>query len=149
MNYLDLFKKVSEFRIAAKRAHQLALSNRLSDDNANKIFERFDKKAFSFEKAVVEAFDLKGGDHVYYKPGLINENEKIDKAYICGLLNVVSTNITNLQDSLKSSKYKVVDKSNNKYKNLSNGARSLLTKTVKEMTDLVEIYTPEVEEEAK
>jgi hypothetical protein len=148
MNYLSLFKKVGEIRNAAKKAHQLALSNHMASDDVNTQFEKLDKKLFSFERAVIEVFNtMKTGDYEYVKPSAGNPHPSIDKAYVFGVLKAAGNTLETLRSDLKGSKYKVVDKHKNEYKNLSNGIRSLLTKAVTDMDKTLDLFAPEESEE--
>jgi len=149
MNYLDLFKNIGEHRNAVKQAHKLALSNALSGKEEDKLFAKFDKKAFSFEKAPIERFKLDGGEYEYVKPGSIQPNTTVTKATISGSLTAVKNNMEKLQETLKTTKYRLVDKQKNDVKYLANKDKGALTSSIKYLGDIIDAYTEETEEAAE
>ena len=150
MNFLSVIQSIEGYKNELKRAHQHALSNQLSNEEADGVFEKAELKMNSIVSAIYKGIEFTPGELEYNKPSLISPNTTISTSSIANMVSVVKNSLVKTQESLKDKKYSMIDKGTNKRFSLNNSTKSLFTKTVKDLEALVEIFTPEViEEEAE
>ena len=136
MDYRVILEKVTAIGHEVRASHQVAISNELSSDEINAEMKKFDKKLNSIGNAVHKIVGYDKKPHTYEIPNSIPRNSKVNKDSFVAALTKSKNDMAKLQDDLKNENYRVVDKSLNKVKTLSNTTRGLFTKAVKDLEEM-------------
>ena len=143
MDYLKLMQSIESVKNSVKLAHQDALSNGIlkNDDERNDLFSKFDGKSVSINNGIMKAAGLTPGEYDYVLPGRINPNMHVTPDTVIGKVLVVKTNLEKIQEGLKATKYKIVNKNLNKIHYLNNSTKSVFTKAVADLDKIIESLT--------